>query len=708
MSLLTSLQDGRPYPLGATWDKNGVNFAVYSEDASQILLCLFDEADDDDELILALPSKTGHVWHGYASGLRPGTYYGFRAEGLYRPEEGYRFNAAKLLVDPYAKELIGSVDWTCPVFGYQRTPHLDETLPELEDSAQGVPKSVISDPTFDWGDDRHPGTPLAESVIYEAHVKGMTALHPEVPEQLRGTYLGLASPAMIDYLKQLGITAIELQPVHSFIDDQFLVQGGLRNYWGYNSLGFFAPEQRYARPGESVRDFKEMVRQLHLANIEVILDVVYNHTAEGGRLGPTLSFRGLDNRSYYRLDPSDLGDHDDFTGTGNTLDASHPVVTRLIMDSLRYWVTEMHVDGFRFDLAPAISRGRSAFNHQSPFLASVAHDPVLSGAKLIAEPWDLGPEGYQLGHFPVGWSEWNDRFRDGARSFWLGHHVTVGEFARRVAGSADLYDRPGRGPLGSINLVTAHDGFTLYDLVSYNEKHNLANGEGNRDGHDHNLSRNFGVEGPTLNVAIEKTRRTRVRSLLATLLLSQGVPMMLAGDERLRTQEGNNNAYCQDNAISWLDWSESEEAERLTEYVRHLIALRKRRPLLRAAKYAFDRVPTAHLSHNTRWFDADASPMSPHNWNRLSPRTLQLVVAQEAMTGVVDGENEPLLLMFNGEDVEAEFTAPPVPKHRRWAWRVILDSSGRFSLDEERIAPSRRVAIGAGAVVVGAAVPMRR
>lgn len=700
------MKPGRPYPLGSSWDGEGVNFAIHSEHATNVFLCLFGHGHDRaSEALLPLAARTGHIWHGYVEGIQPGQSYGYRVEGPYRPEEGDRFNPAKLLIDPYAKTLRGNVEWVAPVFGYQREPHVDDSIPDPTDSAEWVPKSVVVDPAYDWEGDRLLRRPLDETVIYEAHVKGLTKLHPEVPEGQRGTYAGLASPPVIAYLKELGITAVELLPIHAFVDDEFLVRAGLRNYWGYNTLGFFAPEERYASSSDPVREFRDMVKTLHRAGIEVILDVVYNHTAEAGRFGPTLAFRGIDNRSYYRLVPHHLAEYENWTGTGNTLNASHPIVLRLILDSLRYWVTEMHVDGFRFDLAPALGRGRQEFDPDGTFFQAVAQDPVLVQVKWIAEPWDLGPNGYQVGHFPVGWSEWNDRYRDGCRAFWLGHPASVGEFARRFTGSAEIFDRPGRGPLASINFITSHDGFTLRDLVSYERKHNLANGEDNLDGHDHNLSRNFGVEGPTLNLDIERQRIKHAKSLLATLLLSQGVPMVLAGDERYRTQYGNNNAYCQDNKVSWLDWEATPASDELVAFVRDLIELRAQRPLLRSPSFSHERQPTARASHQTQWFDVDGQPMGLHDWNRHSPRAMQFVIARDGETGGTGGRHEPLLIVVNADDTPTEFTLPKVPRHRRWEWRVLLASSLDERLLCNRLAPGRRVVVDDGALVVATAEP---
>jgi glycogen operon protein len=592
---------GNPTKLGATWDGRGTNFAVYSQHATRVELCLFDGGPGGAER-LRLPMRwhRGPIWHCYLPDVGPGTRYGYRVDGPYRPHEGHRFNPAKLLLDPYAKAISGSIDWDAPVFGFRRERRATELKIDGRDDASGKPRSVVIDPSFDWGNERRPATPWADTIIYEVHVKGFTALHPDIPEADRGTYRGFAHPAAIEHLTKLGITAVELLPVHAFIDDDFLARRGLRNYWGYKTIGFFAPEARYSASGdggEQVAEFKAMVKALHAAGIEVILDVVYNHTAEGGNLGPTLSFRGLDNAVYYRLFAPERNFYEDVTGTGNTMNAQHPQVLKLIMDSLRYWVEEMRIDGFRFDLAPALSREHGLFSPKSAFLRAVCQDPVLSSVKLIAEPWDLGPGGYRLGGFPPGWSEWNDKFRDAARRFWRGDPGMARELATRMAGSADIFAAQQRKPTASVNFVTAHDGFTLRDLVSYERKHNLANGELNRDGSDHNSSWNNGVEGETNDPTIVERRQRAARNLLATLFLSQGAPMLLGGDERGRTQAGNNNAYCQDNELSWLSWDKSEE---LTAFVRRLIELRRESAVLRQAEF-----PT-----EITWLGSDGLPIS--------------------------------------------------------------------------------------------------
>ncbi len=544
---------GEPYPLGATWDGQGVNFALFSENAEGVELCLFDPSGKQEVERIELRERTDRIWHCYLPYCRLGQLYGYRVYGPYDPENGHRFNPNKLLLDPYAKATVGSLDWDYPNFGYTLGVEGEDLAFDERDNAAGMPKCRVVDTAFTWGEDRPPRTPWDETVIYELHVKGFTKRHPNVPEELRGTYAGLASAPAIEHLKRLGVTAVELMPVHSFVDDGHLVEKGLKNYWGYNSIGFFAPDMRYSATG-NISEFKTMVKRLHSAGLEVILDVVYNHTAEGNHLGPTLSFRGIDNTAYYRLLPDDPRYYMDFTGTGNTLNMMHPRVLQLIMDSLRYWILEMHVDGFRFDLASALARQLYEVDQLSSFFTIIHQDPVISQAKLIAEPWDVGEGGYQVGNFPVGWAEWNGKYRDAVRSYWKGDGGLVDELAYRLTGSSDLYERGGRRPCASINFVTAHDGFTLRDLVSYDDKHNEANGEDNNDGERYNLSRNYGVEGPTDDLEIKRTRARQRRNIIATLLLSQGVPMILSGDEIGRTQNGNNNAYCQDNEISWLDW----------------------------------------------------------------------------------------------------------------------------------------------------------
>ncbi|HET6261017.1 MAG TPA: glycogen debranching protein GlgX, partial [Chloroflexia bacterium] len=563
----------------------------FSENATGVELCLFDSTDDEAERMRSrMTEQTDYVWHVYMPNLKPGQLYGYRVYGPYEPSQGHRFNPAKLLLDPYAKAITGRIDWSDALFGYPmglEDPDRDLQM-DTQDSAPGMNRSVVIDPAFDWGDDKAPNTPLHESILYEVHVKGFSAQHPDIDPKLRGTYAGLATPQAIDYFQNLGITAVELLPVHHFVNDKTLVDKGLSNYWGYNSIGFFAPYSEYSssgKLGEQVREFKAMVKTLHAAGIEVILDVVYNHTAEGNHFGPHLSFKGIDNVSYYRLVPDDPRFYMDYTGTGNTLNMLHPRTLQTVMDSLRYWVTEMHVDGFRFDLASTLARGLHEVGRLNSFLDIIHQDPVISQVKLIAEPWDIGEGGYQVGNFPVNWSEWNGKYRDTVRSFWRGDESQVAELAYRLSGSSDLYQHNGRAPYASINFITAHDGFTLNDLVSYNEKHNEANGENNMDGESHNRSWNFGVEGPTDDPETTAAREKQKRNFLATLLLSQGVPMICGGDEFGRTQQGNNNAYCQDNEISWYDWDLDDERRALLEFTRRLIALRKAHPALRRPEF---------------------------------------------------------------------------------------------------------------------------
>jgi isoamylase len=647
---------GKPYPLGATWDGRGTNFSVFSEVAERLELCLFD--DDGHETRFDLPESTGFCWHGYVPGMQAGQRYGLRVHGPWAPADGVRCNAAKLLLDPYAKAIDGQVEWNPAVFPY----HLNDPdgPPNTDDSAPFMPRSVVIDPSFDWGDDRAPGTPLHETVIYELHVKGFTARHPEVPPELRGTYAGLAHPAAIAHLTRLGITAVELMPVHQFVHDAHLVERGLRNYWGYNSIGFLAPHNEYAAGGQrgaQVDEFKQMVRALHTAGLEVILDVVYNHTAEGNHLGPLLSFKGIDNAAYYRLVADDRRHYMDYTGTGNSLNMRHPHVLQLIMDSLRYWVLQMHVDGFRFDLAATLARELHDVDRLAAFFDLVQQDPVVSQVKLIAEPWDVGEGGYQVGNFPPLWSEWNGAYRDTVRDFWRGEPARLGDFASRLTGSSDLYETTGRRPYASINFVTAHDGFTLRDLVSYNEKHNEANGEENRDGESHNRSWNCGAEGEADDSAILALRGRQVRNFLATLLLSQGVPMLVAGDEFGRTQGGNNNAYCQDNATSWLDWAAADPA--LLEFTRQLIRLRREHPGYRRRRWFQGRPIRGVGVADIGWFKPDGDPMTDDDWLEGWAKSLAVFLNGKSVhhgegTGVVDDDD--FYLLFNAHHEPLTFT----------------------------------------------------
>jgi isoamylase len=667
---------GKPYPLGATWDGEGVNFSIFSEHASKVELCLFDPAGRRQTHMVILPEQTDQVWHGYLPEARPGLLYGYRVFGPYEPENGHRFNPHKLLLDPYAKQVQGPLRWTDAHFGY-RIGHKQEDLSfDRRDNAPAMPKSKVIDPAFTWGEDRPPRIPWHDSIIYEMHVKGFTATHPYVPPDYRGTYAGLAAAPAVDHLKRLGVTAVELMPAHYFIDDRHLVDRGLRNYWGYNSIGFFAPEPRYAI-ADSVNEFKTMVKTLHSAGIEVILDVVYNHTAEGSQLGPTLSFRGIDNSAYYRLIPGNLRFYMDYTGTGNSLNMQHPRVLQLIMDSLRYWVLEMHVDGFRFDLAATLARELHEVNRLGAFLDIIHQDPVLSQVKLIAEPWDLGEGGYQVGKFPVGWAEWNDRYRDAVRSYWKGDGGLIGELANRITGSSDLYETSGRRPYASINFVTAHDGFTLRDLVSYNEKHDEANGENNRDGSNDNRSWNCGVEGPTDDTAIRALRLQQSRNFFATLLLSLGVPMLRAGDELGHTQLGNNNAYSQDNEISWLNWDLRPEEQELLAFVQRAIKLRKRHPVFHRKNFFQGRPIQGASVKDIVWLTPDGHEMNDEQWKQASARCLGVFLVGEA-TLEVSERGEPVvddnfLLLMNAGHEPVSFTLLPSSPER--AWRHLLDTA---------------------------------
>jgi isoamylase len=667
---------GKPYPLGASWDGEGVNFAIFSEHAEAVALCLFDDSGHRELQRIPIHEQTDQVWHCYLPEARPGLLYGFRVWGPYEPAKGMRFNHHKLLLDPYAKLIRDDLKWHDALFGY-RIGHRNADLSfDRRDSSPGMPKSVVVDPAFTWGSDRSPRTPWHHTVIYEVHVGGFTTRHPDVPPALQGTYAGMATAPVVDYLTRLGITAVELMPVHAFIDDRQLVERGLRNYWGYNTIGFFAPEPRYSANG-SVNEFKTMVKTLHSAGIEVILDVVYNHTAEGNHLGPTLSFRGIDNSVYYRLVGDNPRYYMDYTGTGNTLNMRHPRVLQLIMDSLRYWVLEMHVDGFRFDLAATLARELHEVDRLGAFLDIIHQDPILSQVKLIAEPWDLGEGGYQVGKFPVGWAEWNDRYRDVVRSYWKGDSGTIGELAYRITGSSDLYARSGRRPYASINFVTAHDGFTLQDLVSYNEKHNEANGEDNRDGSDNNRSWNCGAEGPTDDPAIKKLRAQQKRNFIATLFLSQGVPMLLAGDAIGHTQGGNNNAYCQDNEISWLDWSPEHMDTDLLAFTRRMIALRRDHPVFRRRNFFQGRKIRGAGIKDIVWLRPDGKEMSEEEWNQEFARCLGVALSGEAVDEVDERgqkiRDDNFLLLLNSHFEEIPFVVPEPPSKSGWV--AIVDTS---------------------------------
>ncbi|HTL44620.1 MAG TPA: glycogen debranching protein GlgX [Vicinamibacterales bacterium] len=675
---------GLPSPLGATWDGVGVNFAIFSEHATRVELCLFDSPDADSEsLTIPLTEHTDMVWHGYLPDVRPGQLYGYRVHGPYAPDQGHRFNPNKIVMDPYAKVVGRTARWDDALFGF-RMGQDDLTLDD-RDSAPYAPLAAVVDTAFTWGDDRPRRRAWHETLIYELHVKGFTQLHPDVPEALRGTYLGLASEPAIKHLTALGVTAVELMPVHHHNDEWHLVQRGLRNYWGYNTLSYFAPEVRYtsqSSPLEAVREFKMMVRALHAAGFEVILDVVYNHTAEGNHLGPTLSLRGIDNASYYRLQPNAPRFYEDFTGTGNTLNMRSPRVLQLIMDSLRYWVTEMHVDGFRFDLASALARELHAVDKLGAFFDIIHQDPILSQVKLIAEPWDLGEGGYQVGNFPTKWTEWNGKYRDTVRRFWRGDGGVVSELATRLSGSSDLYEQSGRRPYASINFITAHDGFTLADLVSYNEKHNEANGENNADGENHNLSWNCGVEGPTSDRRILELRARQRRNLMATLMLSVGVPMVSGGDEVCRTQFGNNNAYCQDNEISWTPWGTTPEQRDMLQFTRRVIAVWKTHPVLRRRKFFQGRRIRGAGVADIAWLGPTGAEMTDDMWSSPDVRVLGVRLNGDAIQDVDErGEritSDSLLLMLNAGAQPVSFVLPPTSPVERW--ETLLDTADPWAL----------------------------
>ena len=672
---------GAPYPLGASWDGAGVNFAMFSEHASAVHLCLFDAATDERESeIVPLTEVDGMVWHGYLPGLQPGQLYGYRVYGPYRPIEGLRFNPNKVLLDPYALAVERVTEWHDTVFGYEiGNPDADLSFDEHDDAAF-APLGAVVDTAFTWGDDRPLNIPKDRTVIYEVHVKGFTKRHPEVPPALRGTYAGLAQPSTIQYLQELGVTAVELMPVHHHVNDRTLVDRGLSNYWGYNTLAFFAPDARYSSTGrgtDAVREFKMMVRALHAVGIEVILDVVYNHTGEGNQMGPTLSLRGVDNTSYYRVVPGEERYYVDFTGTGNTLNMVQPRALQLVMDSLRYWTQEMHVDGFRFDLASALARELYEVDRLGSFFDVIAQDPVLSRVKLIAEPWDLGDGGYQVGNFPVHWAEWNGMYRDTVRRFWRGDMGPMAEMATRLSGSADLYETSGRRPHASINFVTAHDGFTLRDLVSYNEKHNDANGEDSRDGTNDNISWNSGVEGETGDPHVMRLRQQQIRNFLATLLVSQGVPMILGGDEVGRTQGGNNNAYCQDNEISWFDWDLEQWQLDLLRFTRAMIRLRAEQPTLRRRRFLQGRRIQGSDIHDISWYLPDGEQITEAQWQEGWRRCFGLRLAGDALdeTGT-DGtpmRGDTLMILFNAGDEHVPFRLPLARRGHRW--RRVIDTS---------------------------------
>jgi glycogen operon protein len=670
------IREGGSEALGAIWTGSGTNFTVFSTSATKVEICLFDEQGGSELERLALPEYTDGYWHGYIPDVGPGAVYGLRVHGPYEPDQGYRFNPNKLLLDPYARGHVGEMKWAPECFGYT-IGHKDEDLSfDERDSAPFVPKCVVVDPRFDWqGRPRTRKVPWDRTILYEAHVRGFTKLHPQVPDWQRGTYKGMGTPEVVGYLKALGITTVELLPIHTFLRESHLLERGLTNYWGYNSIGFFAPDPHYAaQPEHSLREFKEMVASFHEAGLEVILDVVYNHTAEGNERGPTLSFRGIDNAIYYRLMPDNPRYYINDTGTGNTLNISHPPVIQLVMDSLRYWVTELHVDGFRFDLGTVLARELYGFDNQSGFLKAVNQDPVLRTVKLIAEPWDCGPGGYQVGAFPPGWAEWNDRYRDVTRDFWKGASCAR-EMAPRLCGSGDMFNVFGRRPSSSINFVTAHDGFTLLDLVSYNDKHNEANGEGNGDGSDNNRSWNCGAEGPSDDEGVNALRERQLRNFLATLLLSQGTPMMVAGDEALRTQQGNNNAYCQDNAISWVDWDLDDRARRLTSFVQRLTALRHRYPILRRNRFLTGEQDEELGVRDVTWINASGVPMRDTDWSDDRMQCFGMLIDGRARpTGLPQrGVEATMLIVLNAYHDLVEFTLPPHGEQENW--QILIDTN---------------------------------
>jgi glycogen operon protein len=681
-----TVSEGAPYPRGATWDGKGVNFALFSANATKVEVCLFDEGRETARI--ALPEYRDETWHGYVPGIGPGHSYGYRVHGPYEPGAGHRFNPNKLVLDPYARAHIGQLKWDPAVFGYP-LDHGDRDLAfDERDSAPFMPKCVVVDPNFDW--ERHQKrarVPWDRTIVYETHVKGFTKLHPAVPEGERGTYRGLSHPDVIGYVKSLGVTTVELLPVHTFINDSFLLERNLTNYWGYNSIGFFAPDPRYAAdPAATLQEFKEMVARFHDAGLEVILDVVYNHTAEGNELGPTLSFKGIDNASYYRLMPDNKRYYINDTGTGNTFNLSSPAVIQMVCDSLRYWVQEMHVDGFRFDLGTILAREPGGFDTHNGFMKACLQDPLLARVKLIAEPWDCGPGGYQVGGFPPGWGEWNDKFRDTVRDYWRGE-ANATALAPRLLGSPDLFNHRGRQPWSSVNFITAHDGFTLNDTVSYNEKHNEANGEGSRDGHSHNRSWNHGAEGPTDDAQINGLRERQMKNMLATLLLSQGTPMLLAGDEFARTQRGNNNAYCQDNEISWVDWNYGERGERLIAFTRDVIGLRHKFPILRRVRWLLGRYDEELEVKDLEWINANGSPMEQAHWEDSGQRCFGLLLDGRAReTGVRRrGEMATLMLILNAWHENLPFKLPQPPGGS--GWTLLLDTVRPDLPEGERFEP---------------------
>ncbi len=675
--MIRNIHIGSPFPLGATWDGKGVNFALFSEYATGVSLCLFDE-EEREMVIIKIEERYHHIWHVYIPELKPGQLYGYRVNGYYDPAKGHRFNPNKLLLDPYAKAISGTVHWHDSLFGYEVGSEQEDLSFSTGDSAPYMPKSVVVDPAFDWEDDELPKVAYHKSIIYEAHVKGFTMLHPEIPEEIKGTYSAMAHPATISYLKNLGITTLELMPVQQFVSDRHLKEKGLSNYWGYNTIGYFAPDVRYSTGngrGEQVTEFKNMVKALHKAGIEIILDVVYNHTAEGNQMGPTLCYRGIDNCSYYRLAENERY-YNDYTGTGNTLNANMPTVLRLIMDSLRYWILDMHVDGFRFDLASTLARELHSVNRLSAFFDIIYQDPVISQAKLIAEPWDIGEGGYQVGKFPPGWAEWNGRYRDCIRDYWRGGDSMLAEFAERFTGSSDLYKNDYRLPTASINFITAHDGFTLHDLVSYNEKHNGANGEYNNDGENHNKSWNCGAEGETDKEEIICLRNKQKRNLLTTLFLSQGVPMLVAGDEISRTQNGNNNAYCQDNELSWINWDKQDED--LLSFTQKLIHFQKQHPVF--CRRGWFKGHSIRGKQDIAWYNPDGTEMQEEHWKEYNSKTLTVYLNGEKIDNTgYKGErvaDDSFCILFNAHHEPLIYTVPKQILNHKWT--KVLDTAADF------------------------------
>jgi isoamylase len=694
------IREGLPFPLGATWDGRGVNFALFSGHATKVEVCLFDPSNKEEVQRFELPEFTDEVWHGYASGARPGTLYGYRVHGPYAPEKGHRFNPNKLLLDPYARQHAGTLRWDEACFGYRIGDEKTDLSFDERDSAPFVPKCVVVDPGFRWRQSTKSrlATPWSKTVVYELHVKGYTKRHPAVPHKKQGTFAGLGHKAVVDYIKSLGVTAVELLPIYTFVSEDSVEKKGLTNYWGYNTVGFFAPDPRYAsRPQDALREFKQMIARFHDAGIEVILDVVYNHTAEGNGLGPTLSFRGIDNASYYRLVPDDKRHYVNDTGTGNTVNLSHPRVIQMVMDSLRYWRQETQVDGFRFDLGTILAREYGGFDQRSGFLKACGQDPILQGVKRIAEPWDCGPGGYQVGEFPSGWSEWNDKFRDTVRDFWKGES-SVGEFVKRLCASGDIFNNQGRKPWASLNFITAHDGFTLNDVVSYNDKHNEANGENGQDGTSNNRSWNCGAEGPTDDPGVNKLRERQIRNFLATLILAQGVPMLVAGDEFHRTQKGNNNAYCQDNDISWVDWSLADKHRQTTDFLRALTALRNKYSVLRRNRFLTGVYNETLKVKDVTWVHPSGAEMNDDAWKDGSLRAIGMLIdGRSQTTGIPErGDDATILLLFNSHHELVVFTLPHAIEGEGWALLLAtsdLSSDHLFASGEKFDLPERSVCV---------------